>query len=256
MPEETTPAAAEPTRRRPVAASTENAGGGAKVIAAILAIAVAGLAFALYKRNSSAAAQSATDAKTMGSLSNQVIELRTKLALEHSNLEVARSNHHAVLDRRTAELMTTSNRFVQTILLLARAREETHVAQAQIPAKAAALATLEAQHDELQRRAGMIPGLQLEVAEMKEKLQQAQFAHVALQESLSLIRTEKANLERKLEDPAFLRLQARRADEAAAVYRQTAANKRVNVSDRRVRLELQPDGTVRPALTASIPTSQ
>ena len=93
MPEETTAPAAEPARRRPASASSESSGGGAKVIAIVLAVVVAGLAFTLYKRNSSAGAQADADAKTIGSLSNQVTELRTKLALERSNLEVAQSNH-------------------------------------------------------------------------------------------------------------------------------------------------------------------
>lgn len=249
MAEETTTPATS-TRRRSAPAATENSGAGTKILAAVLAIVVAGLGFAQYKRNTSAATQSEADARTIGSLSNQVTELRTKLALEHSNLEVARSNQQAHLGRRTAELITASNRLVQTSLLLAHAREETQAAQAQLPAKAAAFATLEAQQDELQRQAALIPGLQRGITVMKDQLQQSQFAQAALEESLGRARASQADLERKFEDPAFLRLQARRADEAAEMRQRTAAGQRVRVSDPRVRLDLQPDGTIRPAVTA------
>lgn len=249
MAEETTPPTA-PTRRRSSSSSPENSGGGAKILSAILAIIVGGLAFALYQRNTSGTARSGADAKTISSLSNQVTELRTKLALEHSNLEVAQSNHLSVLSRRTADLMTASNRLVQTALLLDRAREETRLAQMEIPARVAALATVEAQRDELQRQAALIPELQRTVAGLKEKLQQAQFAQAGLEETLGRARASQAELERKLEDPAFLRLQARRAEEAAEMRQRTAAGQRVRVSDPRVRLDLQPDGTIRPAVTA------
>ena len=253
MPEEIIPPAAQPGRRRPASTSSEHSGGGLKVVAAILAVLVAGLAFALYKRNSSAGVQSETDAKVIGSLSNQVTELRTKLALEHSNLQLTISNHQAQLSRRSAEVAATSNRLVKVGLSLDQSREETHAAQAEISAKAAALATLEAQRDEGQRQVEVMRALQLESAELKERLRQSQFAHAALQETLGRVRLDQADLERKLEDPAFLRLQVRRVEDAAELRRRTAANQRIRSTDPRVQLHLQPDGTVRPALTASAP---
>ena len=238
-------------RRRTANKPEESSGGAFKVIAIILALVAAGLGYALYQKGAHSGAQADADAKTIGSLSNQVSELRTKLALERSNLEVAQSNHQALIHRRIAELNVTSNRLVQTTLLLDRAREETHMAQSQLPAQAAAIATLEARRDELQREVALIPGLQREVAEWKGKFQQAQFSQAALQETLGRALTEKAGLERKLEDPAFLRLQARRADEAIELRQRAAANQRINPKDPRIRLDLQPDGSVRPALTAT-----
>lgn len=238
-------------RRRTANKPEESSGGAFKVIAIILALVAAGLGYALYQKGAHSGAQADADAKTIGSLSNQVSELRTKLALERSNLEVAQSNHQALIHRRIAELNVTSNRLVQTTLLLDRAREETHMAQSQLPAQAAAIATLEARRDELQREVALIPGLQREVAEWKGKFQQAQFSQAALQETLGRALTEKAGLERKLEDPAFLRLQARRADEAIELRQRAAANQRINPKDPRIRLDLQPDGSIRPALTAT-----
>ena len=238
-------------RRRTANKPPENSGGAFKIIAIILALVAAGLGYALYQRGAHSGAQTDADAKTIGSLSNQVSELRTKLALERSNLEVAQSNHQALIHRRIAELNVTSNRLVQTTLLLDRAREETHMAQSQLPAQAAAIATLEARRDELQREVALIPGLQREAAEWKGKFQQAQFSQAALQETLGRALTDKAGLERKLEDPAFLRLQARRADEAIELRQRAAANQRINPKDPRIRLDLQPDGSIRPALTAT-----
>lgn len=251
MSEEINAPAAESGRRRTANKPPENSGGAFKIIAIILALVAAGLSYALYQRGARSGTQADADAKTIGSLSNQVGELRTKLALEHSNLGVAQSNHQALIHRRTAELNVTSNRLVQTTLLLDRAREETHLAQSQLPTQAAAIATLEARRDECQREVAQIPGLQREAAEWKGKFQQAQFSQAALQETLGRALTDKAGLERKLEDPAFLRLHARRADEVIELRQRAAANQRIKPSDPRVRLDLQPDGTVRPALTAT-----
>jgi hypothetical protein len=251
MSEEINAPAAESGRRRTTNKAPESTGGAFKIIAIILALVAAGLGYALYQKGAHSGAQADADAKTIGSLSNQVSVLTTKLALERSNLEVAQSNHQALIHRRTAELNVTSNRLVQTTLLLDRAREETHMAQSQLPAQAAAIATLEARREDLQREAALIPGLQREAAEWKGKFQESQFSQAALQESLGRALAEKAGLERKLEDPAFLRLQARRADEAIELRQRAAANQRINPKDSRIRLDLQPDGTIRPALTAT-----
>lgn len=252
MPEETISSAAESARRRS-AVSSESSGGGIKVLAAVLAVVVAALGFALYKGRASADLQSEADAKTIGTLSNQVAELRTKLALEHSNVELVQSNQQAQVLRRTAELITTSNRLVQTSLLFDHAREATRAAQADIATRAADSATVEAHRDELIRESAVIPGLRHEVADLKERLQQAQFAQAALQERLGKVSAEKAGLERRLEDSAFLKLQARRADEAAELRQRTAANQRIRTTDPRVHLEFQPDGTVRAASAAGSP---
>ena len=253
MSEDTNPPAAESGRRRSVAATPAHSGGGAKVLAAVLAVLVAVLAFALYKGGSSAGAKAEADAKSIGLLSNQVSELRTKLALEHSNLQLAQSNHQALVKRSTAERTATSNRLAKTSLSLEQAREETRAAQAEISGQATALAALVAQRDEAQRQAEATRVLAREAAELKEGLQQSQFAHAALQESLGRVSLDKADLERRMDDPAFLRAQARRAEEAAELRRRNATHQRIRTADPRVPLVLQPDGTVRPAFTASAP---
>ena len=54
-------------------------------VAGLGSLVVLGLGYALYRGHSTAGLQAEADAKTLGSFSNQVAELRTKLALEMSN---------------------------------------------------------------------------------------------------------------------------------------------------------------------------
>jgi chromosome segregation ATPase len=242
----------EPGGRRSRQDSDKESGGG-KVFIIFLAVLLVVALFLLYKRHTGASAQAKTDADSIASLSNQVAELRTKMMLEHSDTSLAKSNQQALLDRRTAELTATSNRLVQTTLLLNNAQQDLRSAQDTLAAKISSVATLEARRDELDRQAAVIPGLQREVAELKEKLVDAQFTEVALEESLSLARLELADLRRAFDDPEFLRLQAKRAEDAAETNRRLASKQRIDVSDPRVRLELQPDGTVRPWIATNHP---
>ncbi len=218
-----------------------------KIVAVILAIGLGATSFFFYKSKGAASQQADTDAKSIASLSNQVNELRTRLAMETGMQGVAQSNLQFTIGRRTGELSVISNRHFQTSLLLSNAQHETHAAQSQLPAKAAAIASLEAHRDQLLRDLEAVPALQREISDLKQRSQQAQFAQAALQETASRLRTEKANLERLLDDPAFLRLQASRSEDAAETRQRLGSKQALRSSDPRVRLELQPDGSVRPA---------
>lgn len=231
--------------------TNEESGSGMKVLAGFLALGLAATGFFFYKSKESAAQQAEADARTIGTLSNQVSEARTRLAMETGMHGISQSNLQYTLSRRAGELAHTSNRLVQTVLLLSNAQHEIHTAQAQLPANAAAIATLEAHRNQLLRDMEVIPTLQREVADLKRRNLDAQFIQAAAQESISCLRTEKANLERQLNDPAFLRLQATRAEDAAQVRQRTASRQSVRATDTRVRLELQPDGSVRPAAPAT-----
>jgi hypothetical protein len=243
------PAPADPTSRRSGRASEDESTNGSKILAVVLALLCGGMGYGLYKRNASANAQAEADAKANGGLSNQVSELRTKLALELSNTMVAQSNHQVLSDRYKAALVNASNRIVQVSLLLSNAQHEASVAEAELPAKAAIIALLEAHRDELQRQVAALPVLEHGIVDLKDQLAQARFAYAALSETLGRARVEQATLERRLEDPGFLRTQAKRVEEAAEIRRRAAAQERIDPSDPRVRLELQPDGTVRPAIS-------
>lgn len=236
-----------PKRRR----GNDDESSGGKVLPIILVVIILGLGFALFKRGSSASAQAEADAKTIASLSNRVSEIETRLVLEKSNIEVARTNHQAAFDRRTAELLVTSNRLVQTRQLLDRADTELTAVRHDVSARATAIGALESQREELQRTAAVIPRLEREAIELRKQLARTQIDRAALQETLGRARAEKADLERKLEDPLFLKLQERRVLEAAEMRQRAAAGQRIDISDPRVRLELQPDGTVRSTTAAA-----
>ena len=68
--------------RRNSNSSSEESGSGMKILAAILALVAGLIGYALYSSKSASAQQAEADAKSITTLSNQVSELRTKLALE------------------------------------------------------------------------------------------------------------------------------------------------------------------------------
>ncbi|HEY2952513.1 MAG TPA: hypothetical protein VGK40_08025 [Verrucomicrobiae bacterium] len=235
----------------PRISSTEESSSPLRTVVIILGLACLGLGWGLYKRHSSAVDEAEAATKALATSSNQVNELRTKLALDHSDAFIAQTNLQFALERRCAELLVTSNRLVQTSLLVSHAQNEARAAQSDLQTKAAAIATLEAQRDELSRRLEAIPALQKELAVVNEKLQLALFGHDELAEIIGRVRIEKADLERKLDDPDFLRLQRKKADDAAEVRKHIGAGRPVNASDKRLRLVLQPDGTVRTVAPAA-----
>jgi DNA repair exonuclease SbcCD ATPase subunit len=227
--------------------SNEESGSGMKVLAAFLAVGLGAIGFFFYKSKEAAVQQANADAKTIATLSNQVSEVRTRLAMETGMQGIAQSNLQYAVSRRTGELSVVSNRHFQTTLLLSNAQHEAHAAQSQLPTKAANIASLEAHRDQLIRDLEVIPALQREIAELRRRLQEITFAQAATQETISRLRTEKANLERLLDDLSFLRLQASRSEDAAELRQRAASKQPIRAGDSRVRLELQPDGSVRPS---------
>ena len=246
---EETAAPSESKKRRSGRAPVEESGGG-KVLPLILVLIILGLAFVLYRRNGSAGEQAEADTKSLVTLSNQVSELRARLVTEQVNLGMAQSNLLAALSRRTAELMNVSNLVVQTRQRWEDKQQEATAAHSEVSAMSATVALLEAQRDELQRQAAVVPGLQNEVAVLKDKLNGVYAAQASLYDTLGRVRLEVADLERKLENPLFLHFQEMRVLEAAGIREQAAGQQPIHLSDPRVRLELQPDGTVRPAVAA------
>ncbi|MEK7674990.1 MAG: hypothetical protein AAB676_04030 [Verrucomicrobiota bacterium] len=206
------------------------------------------LAVALYRRHSGALQAGEAAAKAQQSLSNEVAELRTKLALATSDSAVVQSNQQRVIERHLSELAATSNRFVQANLQLAAAQQEARAAQTELQTKMAAIALLEAQRDESGRRLEAASALQKELAETKQKLAQSLGESGTLEQALGRLRVEKADLESKIEDPVFLRLQAKKVADQAALRRRLASARRIDASDPRVRLELQQDGSVHPVI--------
>ena len=103
MPEETSAPNPPASRRRN--APEESGGGGSKVLAIILGLLVLGLGFALFKRNSAAAAQTEKYTTEIATLKSNLLELTTRLAKETNNAFVA---HYAErFAERLGSLATT-----------------------------------------------------------------------------------------------------------------------------------------------------
>ena len=65
------------------------------------------------------------------------------------------------------------------------------------------------------------------------------------------MRVDMAETDRLFDDPSLLRLQVKKAEDAAKIRKAAAAGQRVHITDSRMQLELQPDGTVRPLATSA-----
>ena len=253
MPEESSAPNPPASRRRN---APEESGGSGKIVSIILGVLVLGLGFALFKRNSGVAAEAEKHTNEVATLKSNNLELLTRLDKATNGAFLAQSNLQAVLDRRTADLASFSNRLVQTRQQLEREEAALLAARSELSAKATALGALEVQRDELQRQAAAIPGLEREAAAWREKFNKGQFDSVSLQESLGRVSLEKADLERKLQDPLFLRRQAQRVEQAAVLRQRAAAQQPINVTHPRLQLDHQPDGTVRPANATSVTPKQ
>ena len=211
----------------------------------ILGVVSAGLAYGLYQRNSSATAESEQAVKQFETMSNQVAEVRTKLALEQGTSIQSLSNAQYAVTRRTSDLLQLSNRLVQTTLLLKASQAEAREAHTSLQAKAAQIAVLETQQADLHRQLEVIPDLRRQLAEAMENKTPLTAERDSLTQENRRLSLEVADTFRKLNDPAFLKLQLDRAEQDMETrLRLAKAGSSVTV-DKKSRLELQPDGTVR-----------
>jgi len=211
----------------------------------ILGLICAALAFGLYKRNSSASTEAEQALKQYETMSNQVAELRTKLALEQGTTAQHSSNANYIVTKRTSDLLQLSNRLVQTALLLKSAETSAREANVSLQTKAAQIALLESERTELQRKLEIIPELRRQVAEASTKATPIATERDALTQENRRLVLEVADYFRKLNDPSFLKLQLERAEQDMETrVRLAKAGAGVTV-DKKSRLELQPDGTVR-----------
>ncbi len=211
----------------------------------ILGVVSAGLAYGLYQRNSSATAESEQAVKQFETMSNQVAEVRTKLALEQGTSVQSLSNAQYAVTRRTSDLLQLSNRLVQTTLLLKASQAEAREAHTSLQAKAAQIAVLETKQADLHRQLEVIPNLRRQLAEAMENKTPLTAERDSLAQENRRLSLEVADTFRKLNDPAFLKLQLDRAEQDMETrLRLAKAGSSVTV-DKKSRLELQPDGTVR-----------
>src|SRR5262249_29577378 len=158
----------------------------------------------------------------MTSLSNQVTKALADQALERSESSLALSNRQSLIDFRTHELIAVSNGLLQTSLLLSNTQSELRFTQDNLATKIAT--ALDAHGKELERQAMVIPALQREITELKVQVAQAQLTKTNLEESLNRARIEKTNMQRWFDDPEFLRLQVKRAEEHQRVAKKQRAS--------------------------------
>ena len=219
-----------------------------KTVAVLLGLVCAALAYGLYKRGAGADADAAAAVKLQETLTNQVRQLETKLALEQGTAGQSISNLQYHLSRRDASLTYTSNRLVQANLLVNTAQTETRTIQPELASKAAQIAVLEGERDALARRLVVIPSLEKQLADLKIRFDGVSIDHDFLDSEVRRLEFEKADLERRLTDTSFLRTQLAKAEEDAELKRRLVkAGTSASVSSK-ARLELQADGTVRPLL--------
>lgn len=222
-----------------------------KTLVVILGLACAGLAYGYYNRHTGANLAAETALQQQQTLSNQVAELRTKLALEQGTSIQTQSNLHSTLDRRVAQLSSTSNKLVQVGLLLAAAQTEKTQTQSELQTKSAQLAVLERERDELHRQLAAIPALETQITEARQKatknLNDVEFLFLENRR----LQVERNEMAAKLEDVGFLRQQLGKAEENAELQQRIAKSGRSARVNKRAPLELQPDGTVRVAGTSA-----
>lgn len=229
----------------------EESGGGGKMLPIILGLAVLGLGYALYKSKSGVGNEEAKYTNEIASLKVTNQELAMKLAKETNSALADKSKLEALLDRRTAEVAAYSNRLVQTRQQLEREEAALLAARNEISTKSTTLGAVETHRDELLRQAAAIPGLEREVTAAKREANLLQLDCAAWKEKHGRVDLERADLERKLQDPLFLRSQATLVEQSAVLRQRAAANQPIKMKN--LVLDLQPDGSVRPAIATSAP---
>jgi hypothetical protein len=171
-----------------------------KVAVAVLGALCLLLALALYWRHSRATTQSAASLAYIQSLSNQVAEIRARLA-EADRTAMAQSNLHA-LDQRIGELASSSQQLLQATRLLSS-----------VPGESGKTPDSE----EIKAKLASIPVLQKELTESKELLSAMSAQRDWLIQELHRTRLGETDLRQKLANPAFLTNQLARVQEDARV---------------------------------------
>jgi chromosome segregation ATPase len=196
-----------------------------KPLVIILGLACIGLAAQLFLRNTrgqQAEKDLVAASGHLSSLSNEVVETRTKLDEEARLAAYLQSN----LTHRATELAVASNTISQTAITLAAAQSELKTAQEEAQKQAARVAELEGQKDEMQTKlnqlAGSIKTLDGQIAEAKRKLAAAEGDRESLTKELAKLQTDKADLLRQFNDLAALRAQVALLRDEAAINQRLA----------------------------------
>ena len=219
-----------------------------------LSIVCLALAAALFLRHYKAQRALDSAAKQSETSSNEVAELRTKLALAEGMAAQRQTNLQSLLDQRSAELINASNVVVQIRAMLASTQEQAAQSQRELQIRAERIGTLEAQRDDLTRRGEALLPLEKQLADAREKLRFALGDSDTLLKESQRLQLENADLQRKLIDLQFLRLQMERVRADIETAKRMAAAKPGSRPDFRRPVIMLPDGAVEFAPPTSLET--
>jgi len=216
-----------------------------KAVAVLLGLLTVLFAYLFFSRGSAVSTMEAQLATNQIVLTNSIRKFETDLALTNMLAGDVRSNLQHIVDVRTAHLNIFSNRLVQANLLIQAAQEGHRVAQSELQGLIASNATLAVRQEELERQLTAVPRLESQLTAVRRQAVSMAMERDSVAVDLQNTRVEHAELLNRLEDPAFLRAQIEKAEDAAAL-RKKAASRPISPTDRRLPIALQADGTVRP----------
>lgn len=185
----------------------------------IFAVISLGLGIGLFATKKKADDQKTRDNDTIFGLSNNLVSTTDELT-EQRNVNVQLSNE---LSNRNERILLLTNQLSSTLAALATTEKSYQAAQEQLAREAARIAELEAQNEVLDKQAsdlnGTINNLNTAIAETQRKLDAAEGDKAFLESELQRLMTEKAELERKMNDLDFLRAQVKHLKSEMALSR-------------------------------------
>jgi septal ring factor EnvC (AmiA/AmiB activator) len=196
------------------------------VTLSLLALACAALALGLWLRHSRAVTQHRADERQILLLSNQWIQTRARLdeqiqvsMLQDSNLAVRAFD----LKATEAKLASTASTLASTTEALARTETEVRTALEELARRDAKIAELETQREGMTRQMvelnQSIDQLESQIVATEKKLTDSEDNREFLLAELKRLQAEKAELERRLSDLAFLRDQVKKLKEELSIVR-------------------------------------
>ena len=209
-----------------------------------LSIVCVALAAALFLRHNKAQKALDLSFKQSESQSNEVTQLITRLAEAKGTATQTQTNLQGQLDKRTAELINASNVVAQIRAMLAASQVEAAKAQQELQARAERIDALEAQRDDLARRVEVLPRIEKELADSRKSLSFALGDRDTVVKESQRLQLENANLQRKLVDLQFLRLQTERVEADIELAKRMANARPGSRPDYQRPIIMLPDGAV------------
>jgi len=186
---------------------------------AVLAILCGVLAVMLVVRNKQAQTQKRADTDTITALSNELVKVNYDL----SDQRQVNATLERALEEQKAQATKLTNEIGQLNTELGKLNEELMTIKAEVAKRDARIAELEMQNQSLDQHAAelsaAITNLNAQIAETRQKLAAAEGDRSFLEKELKRLLSEKAELERKLNDLEYLRAQVKKLREELNIAR-------------------------------------